>query len=372
VTGNGSGQWVTARHCISNLAGQSNVLFRFTFCSGTTCNAFDGIAIDSIFIGDVPKPITTITYTCEGNNTLKFDGASDGCIATWVWDFGDPASGMANASIGQSASHQFSAPGTFNVSLLTTQPCSGTDTTVQQIGIQNFNLYTSSVTCIGDADGTAQVDVSNFANPSVLWSTIPAQTTDSIGGLAVGNYVVTVTDPAFCPVQKTAIIQYGPDANISVNLGPDQRLCSGTTIVLDAGNYFSLQWQDGSVKSQYPVDQTGLYYVDVANISGCTASDTIVIFPGCGDNVWVPDAFTPNDDATNEKFIAYGVGVETIVLEVYNRMGQLIFSSVDEPSGWDGTYRKQQAPEGVYGYSVRYSLFDGTSHTKRGIVALLR
>ncbi|HXC03658.1 MAG TPA: hypothetical protein VNZ86_02850, partial [Bacteroidia bacterium] len=47
---NGSGGWVTAKHCLTGLANKPNVMFRFLFGAGTTCNSYDGIAVDDILI----------------------------------------------------------------------------------------------------------------------------------------------------------------------------------------------------------------------------------------------------------------------------------------------------------------------------------
>ena len=93
--GNGSGGWVTAKHCIGSLAGQPNVIFRFLFGSGTTCNAYDGIAIDDIFIDNAAPEVPTITYTCAGTE-VNFTGTSNPCPLTYSWDFGDPSSGPSN------------------------------------------------------------------------------------------------------------------------------------------------------------------------------------------------------------------------------------------------------------------------------------
>src|SRR6202021_1774098 len=52
VGGKGLGPWGSAQHCLTGLAGQPSVLFRFTFAGGYTCNDFDGLAIDSVGISN--------------------------------------------------------------------------------------------------------------------------------------------------------------------------------------------------------------------------------------------------------------------------------------------------------------------------------
>jgi len=57
---NGSLGWVTAMRALQNLAGLSSVSFRFVFGSGTICNNYDGFAIDSVYIGETPTPISPV------------------------------------------------------------------------------------------------------------------------------------------------------------------------------------------------------------------------------------------------------------------------------------------------------------------------
>ena len=74
--GGGSGQWVEASHCLGFLAGMSSVKFRFTFGSGTTCNNFDGIAFDQIYIGEIEEPTFDFFINCTGGSSVNFDATS--------------------------------------------------------------------------------------------------------------------------------------------------------------------------------------------------------------------------------------------------------------------------------------------------------
>jgi hypothetical protein len=109
---NGSGGWVTAKHCLVGLANQPNVKFRFLFGSGTTCNNYDGIAIDDIVISDGLAHAPNFSVNCNA-----FTAITPPCptVASYTWNFGDPASGGANASSLANPTHVFSAPGTYSV-----------------------------------------------------------------------------------------------------------------------------------------------------------------------------------------------------------------------------------------------------------------
>ena len=90
--GGGLGKWVTSSNCMKYLAGEPNVRFRFTFCSGTSCNTYDGIAFDSIFIGESPTQTADFTFVCTGGNSISVKATSSSCVNQFNWDFGEPGS----------------------------------------------------------------------------------------------------------------------------------------------------------------------------------------------------------------------------------------------------------------------------------------
>src|SRR5205807_780584 len=105
--GAGSTYWVLAKHCLSNLAGQSKLKLRFTFGAGTTCNNYDGIAFDSVSIAEAPANSGNFTYSCTAPSAFSFTGASALCPDTINWNFGDAGSGSANSATGLNATHTF-------------------------------------------------------------------------------------------------------------------------------------------------------------------------------------------------------------------------------------------------------------------------
>jgi gliding motility-associated-like protein len=91
-----------------------------------------------------------------------------------------------------------------------------------------------------------------------------------------------------------------------------------------------------------------------------------------GDNVYVPNAFTPNGDGKNDTFLAYSNNMQKIMLSVYNQWGELIYRTTDKSAGWDGTYKGHDQPVGVYVYYLEATMIDGHSVNKKGTVTLLR
>lgn len=93
-------------------------------------------------------------------------------------------------------------------------------------------------------------------------------------------------------------------------------------------------------------------------------------------NVYVPNAFSPNDDGVNDQFQAYvGCTVTQFDLRVFNRWGQLVFSTVNAEDGWDGTIKGEAAISAVYTYVLKVT-YDQEgkekSEIKTGDVTLIR
>jgi gliding motility-associated-like protein len=111
------------------------------------------------------------------------------------------------------------------------------------------------------------------------------------------------------------------------------------------------------------------------NVSGCTDVDSVYI---CGIDIpfiTVPSAFTPNGDADND--IAAILGDTDLFLlsefKIYNRWGELVFSTGSMGEGWDGTYKGEIQNVDVYSWYVNATFIETQEQVKlKGVLALLR
>ncbi|UXX78942.1 gliding motility-associated C-terminal domain-containing protein [Reichenbachiella carrageenanivorans] len=97
-----------------------------------------------------------------------------------------------------------------------------------------------------------------------------------------------------------------------------------------------------------------------------------VILTELSTSMFMPNAFTPDDDGVNDILVAKGPLVFNFKLEIYNRWGALIFSTTDNFNGWDGRIRDQEADEGTYIYRIYYEDAEGRSFDQSGSVLLMR
>ncbi|MEM6263122.1 MAG: PKD domain-containing protein [Bacteroidota bacterium] len=85
-----------------------------------------------------------------------------------------------------------------------------------------------------------------------------------------------------------------------------------------------------------------------------------------------PNAFTPNDDGVNDKFLIQGIFIDNFRISIYSRWGRKIYESDSMTEGWDGTHKGQPAPEGVYVYTVEGVGYNGKPYKLSGSITLIR
>jgi gliding motility-associated-like protein len=88
--------------------------------------------------------------------------------------------------------------------------------------------------------------------------------------------------------------------------------------------------------------------------------------------VFVPNVFTPNGDGRNDILFVYGNYITNMQLRIFNQWGQLVFVTAAQSVGWNGTYGGKQQPVGVYAYTLKAWLQDGTIVNKKGSINLIR
>ncbi|HEV7229677.1 MAG TPA: PKD domain-containing protein [Bacteroidia bacterium] len=109
------------------------------------------------------------------------------------------------------------------------------------------------------------------------------------------------------------------------------------------------------------------------NKYGCSDTFKIPIEVYSSFEYWIPNAFTPNDDGINDIFRPIIAGVSSYELDIFNRWGELIFSSETTAEGWNGTYKGNRCQEDVYVWKVGF-INDVSKHRENyiGRVSLIR
>ncbi len=120
---------------------------------------------------------------------------------------------------------------------------------------------------------------------------------------------------------------------------------------------------------------TGIYPVTlfVVNDHGCRDTAYYEVVVEGASTVYIPNAFSPNADGINDVFNVSGIGLSDVQMSIYNRWGQITFSSGNSLNGWDGTdmYSGAKCPIGVYVYVVKVKTFKGETNEFTGRVTLV-
>jgi len=122
-----------------------------------------------------------------------------------------------------------------------------------------------------------------------------------------------------------------------------------------------------------PEDST-VYYVLHQNEYECGAVDSVEVYVKQEFFVGVPDAFSPNNDGSNDELLVRGNGISTLDFRIYSKYGQLVYQShdPDQVEGWDGTKEEKPLNPGVFVYYLYVTFADGSSKELKGDVSLIR
>jgi len=193
-----------------------------------------------------------------------------------------------------------------------------------------------------------------------------------------------VTDVLGCPKpsRDTVLVKVLPKVNAFA--GRDTSVVVGQELHLDASGGINYIWSpptalnntsifnpvavyDGSIDSIR-------YTVLVSDEKNCmdSASVTVKIFK-TDPQIFVPTAFTPNGDGVNDVFRPIGVGIKSIeYFRVFNRWGQLVFSTTVNGQGWDGSISGKPQSTNTFVWIVRGIDYLNKPFVRKGTVTLIR
>jgi gliding motility-associated-like protein len=222
-------------------------------------------------------------------------------VISWLWSFGDNT--YSNI---QNPVHTYPLGGVYNVMLISSNYVSCTDTSVQQVVIENFKPLAGHDTTI----------------------------------------------------VKNETIGFNGQGGINYNWSP--------------GNYLS----DSNIANPtgfYPDTGTFTYFLHVISAYGCQGTDTVKVHVVDQVTFFVPTAFTPNHDGKNDFFRPVAIGYKQLnYLKIFNRWGQMVYSTSNFETGWDGTVNGRDADMDTYYWEISYIDRNGNQGKTKGDIALIR
>jgi len=208
-------------------------------------------------------------------------------------------------------------------------------------------------------------------NYSFLWNN--KETTKQILVNQTSKNILAIKD-TFCWAFDTIQVNEKPIPVINI-LGP-KYLCTDNndTISLTSNKFTSNVWfPQNETNTTTIINKAGMYWHSVIDQFGCTNTDTVIIKDACTPLFYMPNAFTPNGNSTNDYLNFTGKYIDVFNLKVYNRWGEIVYETNDFESKWNGTINGNPLPMEVYFYSVNYSSISiDTVFSKTGTFTLIR
>ncbi len=147
----------------------------------------------------------------------------------------------------------------------------------------------------------------------------------------------------------------------------------GSTYIWNFGDSSLLNYE---LNPQHEFTTAGTYLITLITTNEFGCIDTVRGYVEIGDpfTIYIPNAFTPNLDAINDQFNAYGIGWKDYNLYILDRWGLNIYHSTDHEKPWDGTYESngKECQSDVYVYKIQVHDTKGELHSFIGHVSLVR
>lgn len=336
-----------------------------------------------------PMPLADFSFTtgCLGSRSDFTDNSSvpgsvNSAITSWEWDFGNPSSGSANTSLSKNPNHTFDSQATFLTRLIVTTDQGCKDTITKPV-----EIFPIPVVRFGPfAEGCESVCV-DFKDSSTVESGSIVTWQWSLGDASSSGNTSVLQNPTHCynnpgsyDVTLKVFSNHGCSAQLTindivnvhqspvVNLGPDQKICSESEgdaqTLFNAGPGAKYLWQPtGDTTQSIAVGRPGTYTVTVTNQEGCSSNASVNVREVCPPRLFVGNAFSPDGDGINDLYMVYHAHVGKFQMLIFNRWGEIIFESRDKDHHWDGIYREEPMPIGVYAWIITY---EGDSEEYRG------
>ena len=331
----------------------------------------------------IPSIAASNQRICSGSNSTLTVFASDGIKYSW-----------SNQATSPVITVSPTVTTIFTVTITNAAPCTATDSTIitvmpppdnpavspiylctnnpiqdvtLSIGNQNFNDVYRWYDTIGKLvfQGTTLNVKQVTKSQKYLLETISSDSCHSSSKETVNIYMNKPPVASFNYIPKPIVMQYTPVAFENLS-------SSDATIFL-----WNFGENQSSSNEKYPptyaYSDTGLFTITLTakNNFQCQSDTSINIYIKRRLTIWLPIAFTPNNDGKNDIFYIRGP-VKTMKLEIYNQWGFKVFTSENQSDGWDGKFQGIEQPIGNYIWTLNATSTDDQQVILQGELTLVR
>jgi gliding motility-associated-like protein len=385
-------QWLVNGTTTGNTTNIFNTIFiteQTISCTVTAANTCSGLLTASsneieITLGNLLLELMEIQpETCDNSNGIIELQATGGFGSyTFNWDNNTTNTNTLN----------YLSAGDYSVVVSDVNGCSAAlEINIPYIATPEIaDLEATHINC-SNLRGTAKVTMNDpSALYSYTWKNADHETiaqSDEVQNLREGLYYVEATDVYGCSVSEEVYIQAESPILVeileatTIQLGDEYRLqvvTNYTNATFSWAADESLSCLDCMNPTILPT-QTTTYFLTVITMEGCSAKAQVTIQVAKPRHVFVPNAFSPNNDGSNDTFTIYG-GDDVVKIknfQVFDRWGAVVFSNADfqandEAQGWNGKINNKENAGNVFIYFAEIEFLDGRVQTYKGDVTALR
>ena len=364
-----------------------------------------GDTIKKVGVYPLPTAYFKTSNYCFSDSPSAFTDSSyivSGTVSDWKWNFGDGASATGNQ-----ASHSFTKDSTYTVQLIVTSNNECKDTTENQTVIYPMPQadFESNITagciplCINVQDKSSiksstinqwvwlvenKVAGTN-ATLDTCFNTFGEYTIDLII-TSTNGCIDTMTKSNYIAVWEKPNADFLIDPNPSTILSTDIDFTDLTPQTINKWEwYFYSELPDSNLLGtssnmspsyHFPID-TGSFPIRlvVTTNEGCKDTLLKILTINPDISLYVPNAFTPNDDGKNDFFYPQGLSIlysKSYRFFVYNRWGEVVFDSAENGEKWNGKKDNIPSPEAVYTWELVIEDEATEKQKHQGKVTLLR
>lgn len=353
--GNYSYQWVSgpASDTYSGIgAGSYNVIVT----DGDGCTAANSITI--LEPNEIIGTVSGTTTICNGNpTTLTASGSTQ-----FTWSTSETTAAITVTPSTTTIYSVIISDGTCNDTV---------DVTVTVNDVPNGIVTGDSILCEGES-----LTLTASGGDTYLWSDMSTSATINASPTVSAPYQVIISNSCGNDIiTVNVVINPPPTANagadVTINLGNSTNLTAtgGTSYIWTPSS--GLSCTNCASPTASPTVTTE-YIVMVTDANGCTDSDTVIVEVEESFVLFIPDAFSPNNDSFNDELFVRGVGLENFVFKLYDRWGEMVFETSDVNIGWNGIYKNVALNEGVFVYVFEGNFIGQETFVQKGNITLHR
>ena len=283
---------------------------------------------------------------CEGDS-VQLENEENNLGGTLNWK------GLKLGQLGSSESIVAKQSDVYILELSTGGDCNAKDIVeviikpIQQVDLGKDKAFCSGEEVVIDAGATSN---------ELLWNNDSDKEIITVN--EGGQYWVTLIDGNCSSSDTINVTEYNYPTieweNNNLGLTACFESIRGIVLAVKDSVIYDYAWlPNGENSNSILVNAGGIYEVTISN-EICSTTDRVKFVDYCETTFFIPNSFTPNGDLLNDTFKPEGTYIGEYSMDIFNRWGELIFSTSDLQKGWDGTVNGNDVQQDVYVWRVKY------------------